>query len=58
MTNYVCTWCRKEVDEQHFELHTTAHYVEIQNKWMKEPFASITRTGGVAYVKYPDYVQS
>jgi hypothetical protein len=47
----VCTWCKKEVEEQDFDLHTTAHYVEQQNKWSKNPSTTVTSISSVSYVK-------
>jgi hypothetical protein len=48
---YVCTWCKKQVEEQDFDLHTTAHYVEQQNKWSKNPSTTLTSISSVSYVK-------
>jgi hypothetical protein len=49
MKSGVCTWCRKEVNEQDFEIHTTAHYVEQQNKWSSSPSMTTTSISSVSY---------
>lgn len=51
MNNLVCTWCHKQVDEKDIELHTTAHYVEQQNKWANTPSMTTHSISSVSYVK-------
>ena len=51
MSGYVCTWCKKEVNEQDFDIHTTEHYVEQQNRWTNNPSTTATSISSVSYVK-------
>jgi hypothetical protein len=51
VSEYKCTWCRKEVNKQDFEIHTMAHYVEQQDNWTNNPSTTLTSVSSVSYVK-------
>jgi hypothetical protein len=41
--------CKKEVNEQDFDIHTTEHYVEQQNRWTNNPSTTATSISSVSY---------
>ena len=51
MSEYKCTWCHKEVNEQDFEIHGGDHYrkqIELMNN---NPSTTMTSISSVSYVK-------
>jgi len=51
MTNYKCTWCNKEVNEQDFDIHTGKHYKQQIELMRMNPRTTMTTVGSVSYVK-------
>jgi len=51
MTNYKCTWCNKEVNEQDFDIHAKEHYAEQIRRKYHNPITTLTTVASVSYVK-------
>jgi hypothetical protein len=49
--SYVCTWCSKQVPEEHIDLHTAKHYVAQAELREKNPSTTHGSISSVSYVK-------
>jgi hypothetical protein len=51
MKDYVCTWCKQEVNEKDFDSHSGNHYRQQAELMRTTPSMTATSIGSVSYVK-------